>query len=853
MTAFVRFVVAAMVFVAVVLGAAAADAKSCLRETPLPPDTRITPPAADVPADVARFAGAWAGAFKDEANADAACHTLVVEEVFANGYARVIFSGGPHEPWGVRLPLLERATGRVVDGVLRVKLPLVGIRPDLTYRLSAGALAGTFKLGAIDLPSTLTRVADVGDVGCPPLARDGLAAPVPTAPRDRITAANLLDSRHAADSPVHNDYFMPLGQAAPARHALRGILSISAMSLSSANSGCAGLPMPLPGFSVSFYTHADHLVPVVRTLVPGSRGTGVPPSGFIRLPSAIIVSPGRVWAEPGDQGLSRASFPFVFVNEADNATQNGLATFLFDDSRVSNLRVQITQETAAWARHDFWGQVAMTYAPTLLPGEAASRASFDAERRLETPLKPWSALPASARSPWLDAFDGDARPGDISANGLVVDGVLYLKGCPTRTGPYPYCRHMRHGVFSVTKSLGAGVALLRLAQKYGDGVFDLKIADYVTVTAAHDGWKDVTFADALGMAAPIGDLGRRRDWPDPEPDDKGPKLDDWMEARTAQAKLARAFSYGRYSWSRGEVIRYNSTVTFVLASAMDAFLKRRGGPSAHLWDMVAEEVFRPIGILHLPTMHTVETDGSRGIPILAYGLYPTIDDIAKLTMLLQNGGRHDGRQILSATKVADALRQTSATGLPTLRINRFGGQRYHLSFWSVPYRTDVGCLFDIPFMGGFGGNLVALLPNGISAFRFADGFTYDLESMILAGEAIRPFCTSAPTGAAAPAEGRPMSAAEVAAELPGNTFASGGFRLFIAPGGMVYSVVAGDFDVGRWRITPEGLYCRAWNVADRGRDRCYGVRRDGETFSLYVHDRWTMVRLQRIRGKSPDF
>jgi hypothetical protein len=52
---------------------------------------------------------------------------------------------------------------------------------------------------------------------------------------------------------------------------------------------------------------------------------------------------------------------------------------------------------------------------------------------------------------------------------------------------------MRHGVFSVTRSLGAAVALLRLAEKYGDSVFDLKIKDYVPVTATHAGWDDVTF------------------------------------------------------------------------------------------------------------------------------------------------------------------------------------------------------------------------------------------------------------------------------------------------------------------------------------------------------------------------
>jgi len=69
---------------------------------------------------------------------------------------------------------------------------------------------------------------------------------------------------------------------------------------------------------------------------------------------------------------------------------------------------------------------------------------------------------------------------------------------------------MRHGVFSVTKSLGAAVALWRLAQKYGDEVLALKIKDYVPVTAAHDGWERVTFADALNMATGIGDNAPQR-------------------------------------------------------------------------------------------------------------------------------------------------------------------------------------------------------------------------------------------------------------------------------------------------------------------------------------------------------
>jgi hypothetical protein len=816
---------------------AAADAKDCTGATPLPADTTITAPAADVPPDLARFSGGWGGVWIDRAGTSTSCTTLVVEEVLPNGYVRVVYSIGafhPHTP----VPQYWRASGRIVAGVLRFEVPVQG-RHEFTYRFAGNDLAGEYKEVAVVVTVTATRLADVRRADCPRLppvaARSGAA-------RDRILATELLASTFAVDAPVHNDYFMPIGTATPAHHTLRGTLTIPGLQLMSAHDGCVGLPTPSPGFTVPVFTHGDSLVPAVRTIVPSSDSR-----------YGIILSPGRVWAEPGDRGMSRASFPFVVVNAYDNGTLNGLATFVFDDTRVSNLRAQITQETMPWARHDYWGQAPMTYAPGAIVDEARLRARFDAERRLETPITPWSALPVPTRSASLDAFDGSARREDISVSGAVVDGVVYAKDCQTRTGAHPYCRHMRHAAFSVTKTLGAGIALLRLAAKYGDGVFELKISDYVRVTATHDGWKDVTFADALSMVVPIGDVVPRRDSQQPMADDFTPRAFAWFAKRTAQEKLDHGFTFGRYTWARGEVVRYNSTVTFTLAAAMDAFLKQKEGPNAHLWDMVADEVYRPIGILHAPMMHTVEPGGGRGIPLLAFGLTPTIDEVAKLAMLLQARGRHDGVQILSAAKIDEALRRTTA-GLSTRVLSRFGEQRYHLSVWSLPYRTALGCRFDVPYMWGFGGSFVVLLPNGVSAFRFADGQVHDLETMILAGEAIRPFCTSAPADAPAKAvQTPPLTAAELRAELPGNTFSAGALRAFLAPDGRQYSAGGTGVDVGRWRITAEGLYCRTWNVSDGGRERCHHVYRDGETFTFHVHDRWTVFRWTRTLGRSAGF
>lgn len=579
------------------LGTRAAVARECYRETPLPADVRLIAPGPEVPEAVARFAGTWNGAW-GEGEGEALCHTLVVEEVLAHGYARVIYSLGTSASRDVRQPTFLHTTGRITDGTLLFHLPVLN-RPNLAYRFVGETLHGTFNdTGRV----RLSRVEDVSQVGCGPSGGGLPPTPPATGPRDRLTAAELLATAAMGSGPVHNAYFLPVAQAAPALHAFQGTVTVQPFTMLRFRHGCPGLSKTLPGFTVAFLTEGEHLVPVVRDIVA---------------PPGIILSPGRVWSEPGDGGMSRASLPFVLTNPYYNAAHHGLATFLYDDTRVSALLVQVVQEIDLWfAKYDGWGQASMTYTPGPVAKADTVRAQFAAELQQQTPIRPWSALPAVAPQRRLENFDGGTVPEALKVSGLILDGVLYVRGCETRFGPYPYCRQMRHGVFSITKSMGAAVALLRLAQKYGDEVLALKIKDYVPVTAAHDGWEQVTFADALNMATGIGD-----NWPQREPndimaDENTPKMiQQWSrKARTAKEKLEVSFSYGKYSWGPGEVLRYNSTHTFVLAAAMDSFLKRQAGPQAHLWDMVLAEVFQPIGIFHAPIMHTQERDGGRGIP-----------------------------------------------------------------------------------------------------------------------------------------------------------------------------------------------------------------------------------------------
>ena len=71
----------------------------------------------------------------------------------------------------------------------------------------------------------------------------------------------------ASYRPVHNDYFMPVGQSAPARHPFSGTVTVGARSLAGASHRCPGLAIATPGFTAAFFTHGEHLVPAARNIL----------------------------------------------------------------------------------------------------------------------------------------------------------------------------------------------------------------------------------------------------------------------------------------------------------------------------------------------------------------------------------------------------------------------------------------------------------------------------------------------------------------------------------------------------------------------------------------------------------
>ena len=159
---------------------------------------------------------------------------------------------------------------------------------------------------------------------------------------------------------VPNDSFMPSASAGPANHPFHGTIHLSEAQMGLDPDVSFGIifgkdPTVFPEVSLSFFSDKGRLVPRTQDVIR----VGCLPGGTSYWD--VIVQPGRVWSEPGDGRWSRASFPFALVHSIEGETHNGIATFLYNNKRVSHVRFQKVQQTAPYYVYpyfDSWGVTA---------------------------------------------------------------------------------------------------------------------------------------------------------------------------------------------------------------------------------------------------------------------------------------------------------------------------------------------------------------------------------------------------------------------------------------------------------------------------------------------------------------
>jgi CubicO group peptidase (beta-lactamase class C family) len=536
-----------------------------------------------------------------------------------------------------------------------------------------------------------------------------------------LPAASLEHAQLPA-SPIDNSAFFP-GRDAVAAPPFAGVLKLAPSTMTTKPVLSPRVidgrdVLTFPGIRLEFFTVGDKLVPVERGQMVRETAGGATPSYWRAIPQI-----GRVWHEAGDGEWSRAAFPLMLVNDTENHAHQGLATFLYRQGRVSDVMVQFIQQTGPYLIKQYF--VAWGFVPARLePGDAGSLAArtqvVEAELADRLPARPWSELARSVPAATLEGFAGPLYPKWRVAGALVRDGTLYYLDADTPYGTYPYPLEMRFGVRSVTKSVFAPLALLRLAEVYGPWVLTLNVGDFVP--GLDPKWRHVRLIDAANMSTGFGGTGTTRTHPNDIFDGYlGGDYDAWYMAPTFADKIRHINSSLRpYPWEPGTVMRYRDQDYFLLGAALEGFLRSVRGPQADLGEMVIHEVLEPIGVHQVPTVRTREAGGRDGMVWCNAGYYPTLDDLAKIALLYENFGAHHGVQILNRELTERVMRGEGAivkggdASLGPIAEAPPGAKedgRYEMGFHFLRYVTSANRTIYIPSMHGSGDNEVILFPN----------------------------------------------------------------------------------------------------------------------------------------------
>lgn len=528
-------------------------------------------------------------------------------------------------------------------------------------------------------------------------------------PRDRLTVGELQQNRFLAFADM--SYFARPEWAGEAAHGFSGTVSFTdtRMIFPKDRNPYDG-ENTFPAFTVDFIADGGKLIPIQNEPI------------FTRENSSsfwdVIAGAGAVWQEENDGAWSRASFPLSLIDRYMGQVRNCVGTFVYQPDRMSNVYVQCSQETADY-NDNSGGDIRVmlrdvAYQPMTYSNAAAVIAQHAEHESRRLPVRPLSTIDTDGKI--AAYFNKSLRTNAPTSLGAVlVDGTIYLHPPQTRHGPYPYPNEMRHGIWSVTKSMAGALALFYLEQRYDEAVFDALITDYVPALANHPAWQGVTFGHTLNMAT--GTEGSEA---------AEHLLNILVLARSAEEGIDNIATLGDYPEAPGEKFNYASTNLFVLSTALQNFVEEQEGPEIYYWDLVHDNVLVPIGADYFTLRHTLESDGSSGIPILAYGAMPTLDEAAKIARLIAHEGAYEGRQLLSREKVREALGRTEWTGYNTDE----QGVTYRHSFRATTFRTSMRCQVDVIYMLGWGANHVLFLPENVVIIRFMDEYDFDIDDLV---------------------------------------------------------------------------------------------------------------------------
>jgi hypothetical protein len=478
----------------------------------------------------------------------------------------------------------------------------------------------------------------------------------------------------------------------------------------------------LPPFRYEFVQDGSNVVPTRR----GPQASTHPYWEF-------ILEPGQAWTEPGDAGWTRVALPFALQERNANCTHNGVMTFLFrGNGEVSRVAYQVGSETCQYLQIDLWGTLPASFRPGAVANAKEVAAAHRQEVAIRLPVKPLQALAADYPGAEPSRFDW-FPPDEVSTFGFAIDGVHYSGGCNTRYGPYPFCAVMDLPSYSLAKAIFAGTAYLMLEQSW-PGAGEQPVTEWVPECRQDGRWEGVTLQHLLDMTT------GNYESTEPDVDEFASYETDFMAGETHAQKINTACTLFPRKAEPGTTFAYHTSDSYIAGTLMNAFLKHRAGADRDIHrDVLVGGLFEPL-MLSPVSWTTRRTYDAVAQPFTGWGLTLHSDDIVRLGLFLtRSEGRMGLRQALDMAELEAALqRRPDDTGIgagsPELRYNN--------GFWA--HATDLKGACDapvwIPFLSGYGGISVALLPNGTLFYVFSDKGRFEWLSAAIESNRIRNFC-----------------------------------------------------------------------------------------------------------------
>ncbi|UTW44119.1 choice-of-anchor D domain-containing protein [bacterium SCSIO 12696] len=464
----------------------------------------------------------------------------------------------------------------------------------------------------------------------------------------------------------------------------------------------------LPEFDFEFIQTGTHIFPLQRGSIPSSHPEW-----------EYLLEPGRVWQENGDNGYSRVAIPFSLQQKNANCMHNGVMTFLFQgNSLVSKVAYQISSETCLYFKFDMWGLLDADYNGYSIANSQALKANYQAEVANRMPTKPISELATDyGADPSQFGHPSETDPDHMTVYGFVINGVNYVGGCNTRQGTYPYCEVLNLPSYSTAKSSFAGLALMRLEKQY-PGVANQSIASQIPDCAANGNWLDVTLENTLDMATGNYDSSSYMQ------DEGAGHTNGLFLAEDHASKINYSCNHYNRLATPGSTWVYHTSDTYIVGRAMNNYLKSTAGSSQDIFtNTLVGDIWAPLNVSPSAKVSR-RTYDSVAQPFAGWGLTYLHDDIAKLGQFLTaDDGKINGQSVLDTDLYEAAMqRRANDRGLQA------GGNeiRYNNGFWAYESSQILNCSNPtwVPFMSGFGGVTVLLMPNDTVYYYVSDNDTY---------------------------------------------------------------------------------------------------------------------------------